>query len=242
MVVADNTDKSGQGKLGYVLGSCHVTQRSLVTVIPNQPPLDVMPDKDGDEKTQHERGKAAHEAAFREITFVKSRFLASEEEAHIATAILRIKSQRSEIKRSMGTPEERWKVLVDLKKVEDEETAWGITESRIVWSRKRHPCLWKLEEYYRTRKVFGIRHSAGTSFSKAFSTKFRLPKISCQANNPANLKVKVDTLEVEKFDWAFINMNEYIVYEYLGQFYLNGLHIIPIFSLESLQLISTPFG
>ena len=241
VVVADYTDKSEQGKLGYVLGSCHVTQRSLVAVIPNLPPLDVMPDKDGDEKTQHERGKAAREAAFREeITFAKSRFLASEEEARIAAAILRIESQRSEIKRSVGTPEERRKALADLKKVEDEETAWGITESRIVRSRKRHPRLWKLEEYYRTRKVFGVRHSAGTSFSKAFSTKFALPKISRQADNPANLEVKVDTLEVEKFNWAFINTNEYIVYEYLGRFYLNGLRIIPIFSPESLQLISTP--
>ena len=101
----------------------------------------------------------------------------------------------------MGTLKERQKMLVDLRKVEDEEMAWGIMESRIVWSRKRHPHLWKLEEYYRTRKVFSVRHYAGTSFSKAFSTKFGLPKISCQADNPANLEVKVDTLEVEKFDW-----------------------------------------
>ena len=42
------------------------------------------------------------------------------------------------------------------------------------------------------------------------------------------------------FDWAFTPMNNYIVYEYLGQFYLYGLCILPIFSLESLQLLSVP--
>ena len=67
-----------------------------------------------------------------------------------------------------------------------------------------------------TRKVFGVRHSAGTMFSKAFSKKFRLLKISCRTENPGNLEVEVDTLELETFDWAFVNTNEYIVYEYLG--------------------------
>ena len=243
VTIDDYTDKSEQGKLGYVLGVCHVTQRSVVAVIPSLPPVNTTPDKDKDEKTLHERGKAAHEAAFRdEITYAKSRFLASEEEARIAVAILRIESWRSEIKRSACTPEERRKALVDLKKVEDEETAWGIMESRIVrtWTRKRNLRLWKLEEYYMTGKVFGTRHSAGTSFSKAFSKKFRLPKISRQADNPNNLKVEVDTLELETFDWAFVNTNEYIVYEYLGRFYLNGLRIVPIFFPKSLQLLSTP--
>ena len=217
VVIDDYTEKSKQGKLGYVLGSCHVTQRSMVTVIPSLPPVDMTSDKDRNEKTPHECGKAAHETVFRdEIAFVKSRFLASEEEARIAAAILRIESQRSEIKRSAGTPEERWMALADLKKVEDEETAWGIMESRTVRTRKRPLRLWKLEEYHMTRKVFGVRHSAGTLFSKAFSKKFRLPKISRQTENPGNLEIKVDTLELEMFDWAFVNTNEYIIYEYLG--------------------------
>ena len=95
----------------------------------------MMPDKDRDENTPHECGKAACEAGFRaEITFAKSRFLASEEEVRIAVAILRIESHRSEIKRSASTLEERWKALADLKEEEDEETAWGIMENRIVWT------------------------------------------------------------------------------------------------------------
>ena len=95
VTIDDYTDKSEQGKLGYVLGVCHVTQHSMVAVIPSLPPVNTTPDKDKDEKTPHECGKAACEAAFRdEITYAKSRFLASEEEARIAAAILHIESQR----------------------------------------------------------------------------------------------------------------------------------------------------
>ena len=85
-----------------------------------------------------------------------------------------------------------------------------------------------------TGKVFGTRNSAGMLFFKAFSKKFRLPKISRQTKNPCNLEVEVSTLELEMFNMAFVNTNEYIIYEYLGQFYLNGLCIISIFSPESL--------
>ena len=88
-------------------------------------------DQDQSKKTPHKCGKAAHQTAFQhEVAMAKSRFLASEEEACIAMATIRIERQRSEIKRSTCTPEERQKKLADLKIVKEMETSWSILESR----------------------------------------------------------------------------------------------------------------
>ena len=79
----------------------------------------------------------------------KSRFLASEEEDHIAVATIHIEHQRLEFKRSSRTSEERQKQLADLKVVKEKETVWSIPESRNPWPRKAGTlCLWKLEDYY----------------------------------------------------------------------------------------------
>ena len=95
-----------------------------------------------------------------------------------------------------------------------------------------------LGDYHTTQKVFGVRHSPETSFSKAFANKFRLPKISRCPNTA--LKVEVVEMDTKMFDWAFTPTNGYIVYEYLGGFYLYGLHILPIFSPNTLQPLSVP--
>ena len=47
-------------------------------------------------------------------------------------------------------------------------------------------------------------------------------------------------MNTKTFDWAFTEMNRYIAYKYLGQFYLHGLHILPIFSPLSLQPLMVP--
>ena len=114
MIIDDHLDKSEIGKLGYILGSCLETQCSIVAVVPNPLPTSnpLHPDMKRDPKqlkeTEHQHGKAAHEAAFQnEVALAKSRFLASEEEDHIAAATICIEHQRSEIKRSECTLEER---------------------------------------------------------------------------------------------------------------------------------------
>lgn len=240
VIIDDHPDTAEIGKLGYVLGSCQETQRSIVAVVPSLPRLDMTHDQDQSKKTPHERGKAARQTAFqREVALAKSRFLASEEEARIATATIRIERQRSEIKRSACTPEERQKKLADLKIVEEMETSWSIPESRKPRSRKAGaPRLWTLGDYHTTQKVFGVRHSPETSFSKAFANKFRLPKISRCPDTA--LKVEVVEMDTKTFDWAFAPTNEYIVYEYLGGFYLYGLRILPIFSPNTLQPLPVP--
>ena len=168
-----------------------------------------------------------------EVALAKSRFLASEEEDHIAAATIHIEHQRSEIKRSSCTLEERQKELANLKVVEEKETVWSILESRNPWPQKAGTFrLWKLEDYYATQQVFGVRHPSMMLFSKAFGKKFRLLKISCHANT--ELEVEVVKMDTKTFDWAFTPTNNYTVYEYLGQFYLYGLCILLIFSLESL--------
>ena len=135
VIIDDHPDTAEIGKLGYVLGSCQETQHSIVAIIPSLPHLDMTHDQDQSKKTPHKRGKAARQATFqREVALAKSRFLASEEEARIATATIRIERQRSEIKRSACTPEERQKKLADLKIVKEMETSWSIPESRKPWS------------------------------------------------------------------------------------------------------------
>ena len=129
--------------------------------------------------------------------------------------------------------------LADLKAVEEKEMAWSIPESRNPQPQKPGaPHLWTLEDYYATQEVFGVRHPPEMLFSKAFSKQFRLPKISRHTNT--ELKVEVVKMNTEMFDWAFTPANDYIVYEYLGRFYLHGLCILPIFSPDSLWLISVP--
>ena len=174
------------------------------------------------------------EVAFQnKVAFAKSRFLASEEEDRITAATISIEHKRSEIKRSSCTLEERQKQLADLKVVEEKEMVWSIPESRNPWPQKAGAlCLWTLEDYYTTQKVFGVRHPSMMSFSKAFSKKFRLLKISRHANT--ELEVEVVKMDTKTFDWAFMPVNNYIVYECLGQFYLHGLYILPIFSPSSL--------
>ena len=122
--------------------------------------------------------EAAHEVAFQnEIALAKSRFLASEEEDCIAVATICIEHQRSEIKRSSHTLEERQKQLADLKVVKEKEMVWSIPESRNLWPQKSGTlCLWTLEDYYPTQKVFGVRHPSMTSFSKAFEKIIQAPK------------------------------------------------------------------
>ena len=150
-----------------------------------------------------------------EVAFAKSRFLVSEEEDFIAAATISIEHKRSEIKRSSHTLEERQKQLANLTVVEEKETVWSILESRNLWPQKAGALrLWTLEDYYATQKVFGVRHPSMMSFSKAFSKKFRLLKISCHANT--ELEVEVVKMDTKTFDWVFTPANNYIVYEYLG--------------------------
>ena len=216
VIINNHQDKSQIGKLGYVLRSCLETQHSIVAIIPNPPCINMKQDPKQSGATEHKHGKAAHEGAFQnKVALAKSRFLASEEEDRIAVATIRIEHQRSEIKRSSRTSEERQKQLADLKVVKEKEMVWSILESRNPWPQKAGTLhLWKLEDHYATQKVFRVRHPSMTSFSKAFSKKFRLPKISCHANT--ELEVKVVKMDTKTFDWVFMPMDNYIVYEYLG--------------------------
>ena len=243
-IIQEYPEQSEKGKLSYVLGSCQETQRSIVAVIPSQPRFTKTLETEEQLKEPiHKRRMEARKAAFQKVVAqAKSRFVVLEEEDRIAEATRRIEGLRSEIRRTVVSLGERITQLADLKRVEEEETAWSISEKRMHRPRKAGkasaPRLWVPAEYEETHQVFRVSYDQGISFSDVFAQGFSLPKISRRPGG--DLEVEVVVMNTETFDWAFTEMNRYIAYEYLGQFYLHGLLILPIFSPSSLQPLMVP--
>lgn len=62
-IIQDHPERHEKGKLAYVLGSCQETQRSIVAVVPDQPPFDkTLGNKTLLERPMEQRRMAAHEA------------------------------------------------------------------------------------------------------------------------------------------------------------------------------------
>lgn len=244
-IIQDYSERFEKGKLAYVLGSCQETQFSIVAIIPDQPPFDKTLLKEQLKGPINQRHMAARQAAFQnDVTLAKSRFLASEEEDRIAEATRRFENMRSEIKKRVVSSTERIEQLADLKRAEEAETAWSISESRMLRPRKvgkaTAPRLWSPEEYEETQKVFRVSYNGGTPFTEAFAGKFKLPKVSRPYANSAELEVEIVEMNTQTFDWAYTETSDYVIHEYLGRLYLRGLRIIPIFFPDSLQPVTVP--
>ena len=150
-----------EGKLVYVLGSCQETQHSIVAIILSQPHFTKTLETEEQLKEPiHKWHMEARKATFQKVVAqAKLRFMVlEEEEDRIAETTRHIKGLRSEIRRTVVSLGERITQLADLKRVEEEETAWSISEKQTHWPCKAGkasaPHLWVLAEYEETHQVF----------------------------------------------------------------------------------------